>query len=162
MDTATERNYDAVIARVSADGSREDRMQRVVDALWDELSPKGVSWVGFYLKSPVADELILGPRRDKPACSPIGMHGACGRSFLSKRSLIVRDVSNLRAGYIACDPRDRSECVIPCMDGFLPWGVLDVDSFDLYAFTRDDANGLQRVLEHAGLSTTNYEPLDIV
>ena len=81
----------------------------VVDALWDELSPKGISWIGFYIKNPDMDELILGARRDKPACSPIAMFGACGRAFQSRKPLIVTNVNNLRAGYIACDPRDKSE-----------------------------------------------------
>lgn len=162
MSSTIQRDYQGVLERVATQGTREERMQSVVDALWDELSPKGVSWVGFYLKNPLADELVLGPRRDKPACSPIGMHGACGRSYQSKRPLVVRDVTNLRAGYIACDPRDRSECVLPLMDGYLPMGVLDVDSFDLYSFTRDDVLSLQRILEHAGLSSPNYEQIEII
>jgi hypothetical protein len=52
-------------------GSRQDVMQRVVDALWDELSGKGVSWVGFYQKDPDADEMTLGtsPRARPSACT---------------------------------------------------------------------------------------------
>lgn len=149
------RDYNAVIARLTPApaGDRQDRMQAVVDALWSELHDKGISWVGFYLKNEHLDELVLGPRRDKPACSPISMHGACGRAFLARKPLVVSDVNNLRAGYIACDPRDRSEVVVPCMDAFdeLCWGVLDLDSYDTHAFSMIDVAGLTKVLLHAGL-----------
>lgn len=150
----TERDYRRVVELIRPEGSREARMQAVVDALWDEMGPKGCSWVGFYIKPLDADELVLGPRRDKPACSPIGLFGACGRSLQSRRPLVVTNVSNLKAGYIACDPRDRSEVVIPCIEVFGDecWGVLDADSHDVHSFTESDVAGLQMVLRHAGLT----------
>ncbi len=46
---STDRPYARVVEMITADGSRGQRMQRVVDALWDVLKDKGVSWVGFYL-----------------------------------------------------------------------------------------------------------------
>lgn len=123
--------------------------------MWDELHDKGVSWVGFYLDQPEQPDetrMMLGPRRNKPACSPIGLHGACGRALQSKQTLIVRDVAELGASYIACDPRDRSEIVIPLLDdtGHC-WGVLDVDSWDVGAFDQHDADGFSSVLRAAGL-----------
>jgi putative methionine-R-sulfoxide reductase with GAF domain len=158
------RDYDRVVAGLRPQGTREERMQRVVDALWDELGSKGCSWIGFYLKSEGADEMVLGPRRDKPACSPIGLHGACGRAFLSKRALVVTDVANLHAGYIACDPRDRSEAVIPCMDAYDDrcWGVLDADSFDLRGFDEADVMGMTRVLVHMGLHVAQEHAIEVV
>lgn len=158
-----ERDYDRVLAKLSPKGDRDECMQNVVDALWDELHDKGVSWVGFYLKPMGMDEMVLGPRRDKPACSPISLYGACGRCYTSRRPLIVNDVTNLRAGYIACDPRDKSECVIPLLDGpYSCYGVLDLDSYDTYAFTRDDMLALQKILQHMRLTQENYGLLDIV
>jgi putative methionine-R-sulfoxide reductase with GAF domain len=136
---------------------RDARMRGVVDALWERLSVRGVSWLGFYLIAHDAgrgDEMVLGARRDKPACSPIGMHGACGRSYLSRRPLVVSDVARLGAGYIACDPRDRSEVVLPLFNADEScWGVFDVDSFDVGAFDESDVTGLQAVMEAAGLTT---------
>ncbi len=151
---AASRNYERVAAAMTAAGSRDERMQRVVDALWDELGGKGVSWLGFYLKSPAGDGMVLGPRRDKPACSPIGLHGACGRSYLTHRVLIVTDVANLGAGYIACDPRDKSEVVVPMMEpsGETCWGVFDADSHETGAFDETDAAGLMRVFAAAGMA----------
>ena len=51
-------------------------MRAAADTFWEHLSPTGISWIGFYTIEPGADEMLLGPRRDKPACSPIGLHGA--------------------------------------------------------------------------------------
>lgn len=151
------RDYSRAAASIRAVGDREQRMRAVVDALWPELSPRGVSWLGFYLlvrDGERGEEMVLGARRDKPACSPIAMHGACGRCCLSARPMIVRDVRALGEGYIACDPRDRSEAVLPLFgpDGSC-WGVLDLDSYGAGAFDEADIRGLQRVLEGAGVTT---------
>ena len=99
------------------------------------------------------DELVLGPQRDKLACSPIGMHGAFGRAFASREPLVVRDVAELGEDYIACDPRDRSGVVVPLLDeAGSCWGVLDLDRHQLGAFDHTDLEGLQRILQAAGLS----------
>jgi len=133
-------------------------MQAVVDALWGSLHPAGVSWVGFYLYES-REELILGPRRDKPACSPIGMHGACGQALKLRKPLVVRDVAELGADYIACDPLDRSEVVLPLFDeSGTCWGVLDLDSHYVGAFDDTDAEGLKNVLLAAGLTQANPRP----
>ncbi len=149
------RDYDTLaelIARRGSTGDRGQRMQAVVDALWEALKDTGVSWVGFYLHEG-GHELVLGPRRDKPACSPIGLHGACGQCFRSGRPLVVRDVAELGANYVACDPRDRSELVLPCVDEQgRCWGVLDLDSHAVGSFTEADAAGLTAVLRAAKLT----------
>lgn len=135
----------------SVTGDRMARMQVVVDALWDALHPSGVSWVGFYLHEG-GDELILGPRRDKPACSPIGLYGACGQAFTRRMPLVVRDVAELGEGYIACDPDDQSEVVLPVFsESGTCWGVLDLDSHHVGAFDERDVDGLHGVLVAAGL-----------
>jgi putative methionine-R-sulfoxide reductase with GAF domain len=97
--------------------------------------------------------MVLAARRPKPACSPIGIHGACGQSLVAARTLVVRDVAELGAGYIACDPRDRSELVVPCLDADgRAWGVFDVDSHDVANFDRRDADCCAALLVAAGLS----------
>jgi putative methionine-R-sulfoxide reductase with GAF domain len=146
------RSYDQIALQLRAAGDRGQRMQATVDALWEALKDTGVSWVGFYVHEG-GDELVLGPRRDKPACSPIGMHGACGQAFRSRQPLIVRDVKDLGENYIACDPRDRSEVVLPLLDADgTCWGVLDLDSHETGSFDPDDVAGLTAVLRAAGLT----------
>ena len=130
-------------------------MQAFVDAAWSALAPSGVSWIGFYLDVPGAadgERMVLGPRRDKPACSPIGLHGACGKCLVSGKPLVVRDVRDLGAGYIACDPRDQSELVVPCRAGGAVWGVLDVDSHDVGCFSEADAEAAANALAAWGLT----------
>ena len=100
-------------------GSIEPRLRRVVDVLWDAMSDQGVSWVGFYFDQPDEPDdrrLVLGPHRDRPACSPIGLHGACGQCLNRCEPVIVQDVAALGEAYIACDPRDRSEVVVPLIE----------------------------------------------
>jgi putative methionine-R-sulfoxide reductase with GAF domain len=150
------RPYDVIAARLSVSGDRQQRMHTVVNALWEGLRDQGVSWVGFYVQRPgtSADEALeLGPHRDKPACSPIGLHGVCGQALRFQRVRIVDDVSALGEDYVACDPRDRSEIALPLMDehGECCWGVLDLDSWEQGAFDEDDERGLRTVLEAAGL-----------
>lgn len=97
--------------------------------------------------------MILGPSRDKPACSPIELRGACGMSWEKKRPIIVNDVHNLGEHYIACDPKDRSEIVIPLFnDDGSSYGVLDIDSHDRNAFSDHDLLELRRLLESTAIS----------
>ncbi len=146
-------------ARVSAAAARAispatdflRRMEILVDAIWEESgSHRPVSWVGFYMLRPA--EMILGPRRDKPACSPIGLHGACGTAARGGMTLVVRDVRELGDAYIACDPRDLSEIVVPVRArGGRIVAVLDLDSHSADAFGEADRIALERlVAEHLG------------
>ena len=149
------RPYEAIAASLSAAGSRHERMEAVAEALWRGLEDRGISWVGFYVDQPEASDdnrLELGPCRDKPACTQVGLHGVCGQALRFRAARIVPDVTALGRDYIACDPSDRSEIVIPLLDAAgTCWGVLDLDSHDLGAFDESDAEGLRRVLAAAGL-----------
>jgi putative methionine-R-sulfoxide reductase with GAF domain len=149
------RPYAQIIVRLAPIGDRTARMQHVVDAVWDACHDRGVSWVGFYIPDGDA-ALVLGPARDRPACSPIGLHGACGQAFRSQQPLIVRDVADHGENYVACDPSDRSEVVVPLIDesGGCT-GVLDLDSHEIGAFDETDVSGLTSVLAAAGLTRTS-------
>ncbi|MDZ4755131.1 MAG: hypothetical protein SGJ11_11645 [Phycisphaerae bacterium] len=167
----------AKLSRGLAAGDLHGRMRAVVDAVWTHLHQLGVSWVGFYMPQPVAvgnfggaepiTELVLGPSRNTPACSPIGMHGVCGQSFRGTCVRIVDDVRDLGPDYIACDPRDRSEIVLPIVAPGTAVGtgaggpciaVLDVDSHATGRFGPVDADGLRGVIRAAGLSSPANTP----
>lgn len=127
-----------------------------VDRLWEHLEETGVSWLGIYLADPLppagpATQLLLGARRDKPACSPIGLHGVCGRCLVEERAIVIEDVLALGDAYVACDPRDRSEAVVPLQSGGTAWGVLDLDSHEVGAFSDADLAGLAEAVGAAGL-----------
>lgn len=143
--------------------TRDERMQSFVDVLWEHLSPTGVSWLGFYSRVDGAEEMILEARRDKPACSPIGLHGACGQACLTRTTLVVTDVKKLGEGYVACDPRDQSELVIPLFDDDgACWGVYDADSFDVGSFDERDAAEVRGLLIAAGLTSTQRQTLRVI
>jgi L-methionine (R)-S-oxide reductase len=130
-------------SRIRTEMSWETRIALLVDAVWTEFGDhRPVSWVGFYRLN--GGDMTLGPRRDKPACSPIGLHGACGQAALSGRSLLVPDVRALGSNYIACDPQDLAELVIPVRDSAgKVLGVLDLDSYSAGAFDEVDQTALE-------------------
>lgn len=174
---APPRDYAAVLARAAstrppdARDAHVARMHAAADLLWDAFSATGLSWIGFYTPAPPApgapgaavDEMILGPRRDKPACSPIGLHGCCGRSFREQKAILVDDVATLGANYVACDPRDRAELVLPLFEPTSGarrcWGVLDADSHDTHAFTEADLQGMHALMHRLNLTDATLPPL---
>jgi len=162
------RDYPALLQRHGLDpdrplglppGGPPVAMRRAIDLLWGAFSSTGISWIGFYEKVAGSDEMVLVCREPKPACSPIGLHGMCGRGWADARAVIIPDVRTLGPNYIACDPKDQSEIVIPIIleDGSC-WGVLDADSYDLGAFDEHDAIGLTKVLRALGISGPAKHP----
>ena len=141
---------------VDPEQERQILMKVFIAASWPRLKDHGVSWIGFYqadLPTPHTTSMLLAAREPKAACSPIGLHGVCGNSFTSGKPIVVRDVTQLGDNYIACDPRDKSELVVPCLDrAGNPWGVIDLDSFEVGSFDATDALNMQILLKVARLS----------
>lgn len=110
--------------------------------LHDELPP--AFWVGFYLPRPDGS-LVVGPYQGPLACQilPAG-RGVCGKVYESGRSEVVPDVHAF-AGHIACDPRSRSEIVVPVRRGGEVIAVLDLDSDRVDAFDEVDRENLEAV-----------------
>ena len=122
-------------------------MQEIVNTLWDSFGNKVYAWCGFYYPHGEGHELMLGPCRDKPACSPIGTHGVCGKAMNTKETQVVADVKTLGGAYIECDPSHRSEIAVPVTDesGKI-LAVLDIDSTTIGAFTDEDRRWLERIV----------------
>lgn len=102
----------------------------------------GLNWAGVYLLR--GGELVLGPFQGRPACVRIAVgRGVCGTAVSEGRTQVVADVHAF-PGHIACDPRSRSEIVIPLRDraGRIV-GVLDLDSDRPANFDEDDREGLE-------------------
>ena len=104
---------------------------------------EAASWAGFYLRR--GEELVLGPFQGRVACVRIALgRGVCGTAAAERRTVIVPDVTAF-PGHIACDPRSRSEIVVPIERSGEVLGVIDIDSERLAAFGPDDAAALEQV-----------------
>ena len=101
----------------------------------------GVSWTGFYLLR--GERLQVGPYQGPLACMDLAPHtGVCWSGIDRGEPVIVEDVHAF-PGHIACDPRSRSEIVVPLRDGEgRVVGVLDVDSERPAHFDEADRDGL--------------------
>jgi len=131
---------------------REAAMRRCIGLLWGAFAAQHLSWIGFYAKVAGQDEMVLVCREPKPACSPIGLHGMCGRGWREGRPIVIRDVRTLGENYIACDPKDQSELVLPVLDSDgTCWGVLDVDSYSVNAFDEHDVRGMGAIMAALGI-----------
>src|ERR1017187_10530728 len=113
-----------------------------------------LNWAGFYFLR--GRDLVLGPFQGNVACVRIALgRGVCGTAAERRETVIVADVLSF-PGHIACDPRSRSEIVVPLIQGGRLLGVLDLDSPLLARFERDDAEGLTEavsvLLRHSDLS----------
>jgi L-methionine (R)-S-oxide reductase len=102
-------------------------------------------WTGFYRVC--GDRLIVGPYIGTVGCLQIAIgKGVCGTSAARRETVIVPDVHQF-PGHIACDPKSKSEIVVPV---FGPEheliAVLDVDSDQIDAFDEVDRAGLERIV----------------
>ncbi len=152
----------AALEEIAPDADRPARMRAFCDAIWQHArgNERPVSWVGFYAVTQDASQMVLLERRDSPACSPIALHGACGRAWRDRTTLIVHDIDALGEHYIACDPRDASEIVMPCLDADgTCWGVLDLDSHAVGAFDEHDARALHELLIRTALTVGEPAPV---
>jgi GAF domain-containing protein len=105
--------------------------------LWETMTQ--TSWCGFYRR--VGERMLaVGPYRGTMGCLRIDFaRGVCGACARTREVQLVSDVSKV-ADHIVCDDRTRSELVIPVLAGGELRAVLDLDSEDLDAFSREEAD----------------------
>ena len=103
-----------------------------------------INWAGFYLMRDGA--LVLGPFQGKAACMKINVgKGVCGTAVQEDRIIRVEDV-HLFKGHIACDSASESEIVLPIHRAGKIIGVLDIDSHVKCRFSKEDEEGLLRIV----------------
>jgi GAF domain-containing protein len=104
-----------------------------------------VNWVGFYrLKQ---DELLLGPFIGHPSCIHLPLsQGVCAYAVEKKDLVNVPDVHKF-SSHIACDSQTNSECVIPLKVDDTIIGVLDIDSYLINRFSKEDEIILKKLLQ---------------
>ena len=103
-----------------------------------------LNWAGFYLLR--NGELTVGPFQGKPACIHIAPgKGVCGTALVRDETVVVPDVHQF-PGHIACDSASESEIVIPIHEDGRVVAVLDVDSPIKNRFSKEDQDGLERIV----------------
>ncbi|HEX2718851.1 MAG TPA: GAF domain-containing protein [Gemmatimonadaceae bacterium] len=107
----------------------------------------GHLWTGFYRVVESGRLLRVGPYQGTLGCLDIEFgKGVCGTAAARRETVIVADVHAF-AGHITCDPRSRSEIVVPVLDGDGELiAVLDIDSDQPAAFSEEDREGLESLL----------------
>lgn len=108
----------------------------------------GYLWTGFYRVVEPGRLLRVGPYQGSLGCLDITFgRGVCGTAAAEGRTVVVDDVHAF-PGHITCDPRSRSEIVVPVFDaaGTL-LAVLDIDSDQVGSFAEADQVGLEALME---------------
>lgn len=108
----------------------------------------GHLWTGFYRVAEPGRLLRVGPYQGTLGCMEIAFgRGVCGTAAEEMRTVIVEDV-NAFSDHITCDPRSKSEIVVPVKnrDGDLI-AVLDIDSDQIATFDETDREGLEKLVE---------------
>ena len=107
----------------------------------------GHLWTGFYRVVEPGRLLRVGPYQGTLGCLDIEFgKGVCGTAAARRETVIVADVHAF-PGHITCDPRSRSEIVVPVLDGDGELiAVLDIDSDQPAAFSEEDREGLESLL----------------
>jgi GAF domain-containing protein len=102
-------------------------------------------WTGFYRVC--GDTLVVGPYIGTVGCLQIKIgKGVCGTAAARGETVIVPDVSQF-PGHIACDPKSKSEIVVPVFGPARELiAVLDVDSDRFNAFDEEDRAGLEKIV----------------
>ena len=122
----------------------QKQLQSVCQILFDGIP--NYNWVGFYsLKD---ERLRLGPYAGDPT-EHVGIkigEGICGQAAATKKIFIVDDVSK-ESNYFSCSSKVKSEIVIPIIKEGAVWGELDIDSYQINAFSKKDKDFLEKILK---------------
>jgi len=104
-------------------------------------------WTGFYRVVIPGRLLRVGPYQGTLGCLEIEFgRGVCGTAAATGKTVIVDDVATF-PGHITCDPRARSEIVVPVFDANrVLRGVFDVDSDAPGTFDAQDREGLEAIM----------------
>ena len=131
-------------------GDAQFLLQQVCDYLHENI--ENCDWAGYYLVDPSSTEdLFLGPYSGEPTeHTRIGFgEGICGQAAASGKTFFIADVRN-ESNYLSCNPRVRSEIVVPVFYDRVMIGEIDLDSNVRNGFSKDDRSLLELL---AGLTS---------
>ena len=156
-------DYDDLAARIRALTHGETDEVALMATLACEIhhSDARFDWTGFY-RVTAPERLKIGPYQGGHGCLVIPFsRGVCGAAARTRQVQLVPDVDAF-PGHIACASSTRSELVIPVVGkGERLIGVLDIDSDRPDAFTQDDADRLQEILDDTFGRDRVHRPLPL-
>jgi len=123
----------------------KNNLQDVVNYIFENIDH--YSWIGIYLVE--GDDLVLGPWKGPNSTEhtriPIGT-GICGAAAESGKTELISDVK-ADTRYLSCFVSTKSEIVVPIIKDEKILGEIDIDSDRVNAFTKEDAQFLERVAD---------------
>ena len=148
----------AGVAKPEAYAELRGQIDAVLDGIDDEVAAMATIssavhnamhhlWTGFYRVVTPGKLLRVGPYQGTLGCLEIEFgRGVCGTAAATGKTVIVDDVAEF-PGHITCDPRARSEIVVPVFDASRTLlGVFDVDSDQPGSFDARDREGLEAIV----------------
>ncbi len=144
LEKRYERIYDQLRELLTKTENRTARMATMAALLHHKMPH--YFWTGFYTL--IDGELIVGPYQGPLACQVLEKKkGVCWASVEKEDTIVVPDVNKF-PGHITCDSRSNSEIVVPLVsEDSQVWGVLDVDSRELDAFSEIDKGWLEKIVK---------------
>jgi GAF domain-containing protein len=144
LEKRYKRIYDQLRELVLKTENKIARMATIAAILHHKMAQ--FFWTGFYIL--IDGELIIGPYQGPLACQILEKKkGVCWKGVTSKKTIIVPDVHKF-PGHVTCDSRSNSEIVVPLTDKENQvWGVLDVDSRKIGAFSESDKKWLEKIVK---------------
>ena len=128
----------------------EPLMQRIADRLHEKMTR--YNWAGFYLVDPAdANYLIVGPFAGSftpKARIPLG-NGLCGAAATNGKVVVVQDVS-ADPRYLAGSSLVKSEIVVPIYVNKKLAGELDIESYFVDTFTKEEQEFVEACAKIAG------------
>ena len=115
---------------------RDMKIKYILDLLRKEF-PK-YSWVGIYVLKGEKLELLSfsGDKETEHKIIPVDK-GLCGMAVRENRIVNVYDVTS-NPTYLQCFPETKSELVVPIYKDGKIIGEIDIDSYELGAFDKND------------------------
>ena len=141
-------NYEDLSKNIASLCAGEDDVIALMASVVCELHHRDdrFDWTGFY-RVTGPEMLKIGPYQGGHGCLQIPFsRGVCGAAARLKATQLVPDVEAFK-GHIVCASSTRSELVLPVFNGAGDViAVLDIDSDQPDAFTREDAEALEALL----------------
>jgi len=149
------RKYVAFLEKLDSIANNDNgKLKNILDNLRKEF-PK-YNWIGIYVLRGDKLELLVfsGDKETEHKIIPIDK-GLCGMAVRENRIINVYDVTN-NPIYLQCFPETKSELVVPIYKDGKIIGEIDIDSYQIGAFDKNDEWFITKLGEKIADLVYNY------